>query len=167
MGLYLQLMKTILIMVMVKKGSGSIETFTRTAVTIKTKKMATKLLRILTCWGILMWKGTETKRKTHCRNLKTHLGYSEDMPCEGITDLSPFLSLLALQKPLPSKVLLLASTSANKIQWLLIPYISTIHYMKANGGNICFGPKRNEFDFWFRHEWTCLEKWCQLQFSFS
>lgn len=49
----LQLMSMILIMVRTKKGRGSICTFTRIAVTRNTSRMATRLPRIRTDWGIL------------------------------------------------------------------------------------------------------------------
>lgn len=49
----LQLMSMILIMVMTKKGSGSKGTFTRMAVIRNTNRMATRVPRIRTDWGIL------------------------------------------------------------------------------------------------------------------
>ena len=49
----LQLMNVILIMVMTKKGGASRGTFTRMAVIRNTNRMATRLPRIRTDWGIL------------------------------------------------------------------------------------------------------------------
>jgi hypothetical protein len=46
-------MSMIFIMVMTKKGRGSICTFTRTAVTRNNKRIDTRLPRIRTDWGIL------------------------------------------------------------------------------------------------------------------
>lgn len=51
--LCLQLMSMILIMVMTKKGRASMGTFTRAAVIRNTSRMASRLPRIRTAWGIL------------------------------------------------------------------------------------------------------------------
>lgn len=59
----LQLMRTILIMVSTKKGTASICTFTRTAVMKNTTRMATRVPRIRTDWGILpRGRGSEAGR---------------------------------------------------------------------------------------------------------
>lgn len=50
---YSQLMKTMLIMVKMKKGRGSMVTFTMIAVTKNTSPMATRLPKMRICWGIL------------------------------------------------------------------------------------------------------------------
>lgn len=47
------MMKTMLIMVKTKKGSGSMATFTMTAVIKNTSPMATRLPKMRICWGIL------------------------------------------------------------------------------------------------------------------
>ena len=49
----LQLMSMILTIVMTKKGRASTGTFTRTAVIRNTSRMASRLPRIRTAWGIL------------------------------------------------------------------------------------------------------------------
>lgn len=46
-------MKTMLIMVKMKKGRGSMEIFTMIAVTKNTSPMATRLPEMRICWGIL------------------------------------------------------------------------------------------------------------------
>lgn len=58
-----QLIKVMLIMVKMKKGRGSMATFTMTAVTKKTSPMATRLPKMRICWGILQER--VLLRKTH------------------------------------------------------------------------------------------------------
>lgn len=53
-------MQTILIIVKVKKGTGSMSTLTMMAVTMKTRKMTAKLPEMRSFWGIL--KRNETKQ---------------------------------------------------------------------------------------------------------
>ena len=55
-----QLMQTILIIVMVKKGRGSICTFTRVAVMRNTPKMTARLPTIRSFWGILEERTSQT-----------------------------------------------------------------------------------------------------------
>lgn len=58
-----QLIKMMLIMVKMKKGRGSMVTFTMTAVIKNTSPMATRLPKIRICWGILQER--VSVRKTH------------------------------------------------------------------------------------------------------